>query len=118
MLYLGLLIFIGLEIAYPLIHGNALRIDTLTTVYVAAFVVLFHSFLAYGYRFTATFAVVTLGYSLAIEVVGVKTHWPFGTYHYSHTLGVQLFGVPLLVPFAWMMLTYPILLAARRAAAH
>ncbi len=117
-LYLGLLAVIGLEIAYPLIHGDALRIDTFATVYIAAAVVLFHSFLAYGFRFASTFAVVTFGYSLVIEVLGVKTHWPFGTYHYSHSLGVQLFGVPLLVPFAWIMLSYPILLAARRAAAH
>lgn len=117
-LYLGLVAVIGLEIAYPLIHGDALRIDTLATVYIAAAVVLFHSLLAYGYRFAFTFAVVTFGYSLGIEVLGVKTHWPFGTYHYSHSLGLQLFGVPLLVPFAWMMLSYPILLAARRVASH
>ena len=117
-LYLGLVTFIGLEIAYPLTHGDALRIDTIATVYVAVAVVLFHSLLAYGYRFAFTFAVVTFVYSLAIEAIGVKTHWPFGTYHYSHSLGIQLFGVPLLVPFAWMMLSYPIFLAARRTAAH
>ncbi|MEJ0014699.1 MAG: carotenoid biosynthesis protein [Actinomycetota bacterium] len=117
-LYLGLLGLLGLQIAYPLIHGNALRIDTLVTVYLAVGILLFHSLLTYGFRFAATFAVVTFGFALGIEILGVKTHWPFGTYHYSPSLGVQLFGVPLLVPFAWIMISYPILLAARRVAVH
>ena len=59
-----------------------------------------------------------LSFPITVQPVGVKTGWPFGRYHYDHSLGVQIFGVPLLVPFAWIMLSYPILIAARRAAAH
>ena len=117
-LYLGIAAVIGLQIAYPLVHGDVLRYITMVTVYLAAAVMILHSYLAHGGHYAATFTVITFAYSLAIETLGVKSGWPFGRYHYSHTLGVQLFGVPLLVPFAWIMLTYPLLLAARRAAAR
>lgn len=117
-LYLGLLGVIGLQISYPLVHGQTLRIVTLVTVYLAAAVMMLHSYYAFGSRYAVTFAVITFVYALGIETLGVKSGWPFGRYHYSSTLGVQIFGVPLLVPFAWIMLTYPLLIAARRAAAH
>jgi putative membrane protein len=116
-LYLGLLSVIGLQIAYPLVHGDVLRDVTLATVFVGAATMVLHSYLAYGPFFAIAFSIVTFIYSLAIETIGVKSGWPFGRYHYDHSLGVQIFGVPLLVPFAWMMLSYPILIAARRAAA-
>ena len=117
-LYLGLLSVIGLQITYPLVHGEVLRDITLATVFVGAATMVLHSYLVYGPFFATTFTVVTFAYALAIETIGVKSGWPFGRYHYDHSLGIQIFGVPLLVPFAWMMLSYPILVAARRAAAH
>ncbi len=117
-LYLGLIGVIGLQISYPLVHGQTLRIVTLATVYLAAAVMILHSYFAFGTRYAATFTVLTFVYALGIETLGVKTGWPFGRYHYSSTLGIAIFGVPLLVPFAWIMLTYPLLIAARRAAAH
>jgi len=115
---MGVLAVIGLQIAYPLVHGNVLRDITLATVFVGAATMVFHSYLVYGPLFATTFTVVTFAYSLGIETLGVKSGWPFGRYQYDHSLGFQIFGVPLLVPFAWMMLSYPLLLAARRAAAH
>ena len=117
-LFLGLAGVIGLQIAYPLVHGDTLRIITLVTVYLAAATMMLHSYLVFGPRYAITFTVVTFVYALGIETLGVKSGWPFGRYHYSSTLGIQIFGVPLLVPFAWMMLAYPLLIAARRAAAH
>ena len=118
LLYTGLLSVIGLQIVYPLIHGNVLRIVTLATVFVGAATMVFHSYLVYGPLFATIFTFITFSYSLGIETLGVKSGWPFGRYHYDHSLGLQIFGVPLLVPFAWIMLSYPILVAARRAAAH
>ena len=117
-LYLGVFAVIGLQISYPLVHGAVLRDITLATVFVGAATMVFHSYLAYGPLFATTFALVTFIYSLAIETLGVKSGWPFGRYHYDHSLGWQLLGVPLLVPFAWIMFSYPLLIAARRAAAH
>ena len=118
LLYLGIFGVIGLQIAYPLIHGNALREVTLATVFVGAATMVLHSYLAHGPLFATLFTIITFLYSLSIEALGVKSGWPFGRYHYDHSLGLQIFGVPLLVPLAWMMLSYPILIAARRAASH
>ncbi len=107
---------IGLQIFYPLVHGDVLRVLTIATVYSAAFVAVFHSFLSFGLRFASTFLAVTLIYALTVEAIGVKSGWPFGTYFYDSSLGYQIYGVPLLVPFAWVMLSYPIFVAARRTA--
>ena len=40
----------------------------------------------------------------AAEVVGSRTGFPFGAYHYTDALRPQLFGVPLVMTFAWMSL--------------
>ena len=49
-----------------------------------------------------------------VEVLGVHTGVPFGDYHYTGGLGVSLFGVPVVIAFAWPMLAWPAALAARR----
>lgn len=46
--------------------------------------------------------VFLLGYF--IEVVGVKTGYPFGSYMYGNALGVKLFEVPLIIGINWFML--------------
>ena len=44
----------------------------------------------------------------------MRTGLPFGDYSYAGTLGPELLDVPLVVPLAWTMMAYPVLLAARR----
>ena len=104
------------EIFYPLTHGTALTHLTIVTVYCAAAAMLLHSYLAFGKKFALLFGAITLIYSFGVEVLGVKSGWPFGTYRYDASLGVAIAGVPLLVPFAWVMMTYPIVIAARKVA--
>jgi len=108
------LLAIVLEMAYPLLHGSLLRLVTIATVYVGAVAMVLHSSLAYGRKFAITFAVISLSYGFLAELIGVKTGWPFGAYHYDPSLGPQISGVPILVPFAWCMMAYPALIAARR----
>ena len=67
---MGVLAVIGLQIAYPLVHGNVLRDITLATVFVGAATMVFHSYLVYGPLFATTFTVVTFAYSLGIETLG------------------------------------------------
>lgn len=105
---------IALEIAYPLIHGDALRIVTITTVCCAALTVLVHSYFAFGPRFAFTYLFITSIFALGVEMIGTKTGWPFGTYHYDTSLGISLGSVPLIVSAAWVMMSYPLLIAARR----
>lgn len=41
-------------------------------------------------------------FSYAIEFVGVHTGRPFGEYNYTPVLGISSFGVPLVIPIAWL----------------
>ena len=114
LLYLLLAIAIGTQIAYPLIHDEKLRIDTLLVVYFGAATMLLHSLLSYGFRYFISFLAITFIFALGVEYLGVKTGWPFGTYSYDASLGFAILGVPLVVPFAWIMMAHPILIAARK----
>jgi putative membrane protein len=109
---------IALQISYPLVHGDTLRIVTILTVCSAAFVAIIHSFLTYGFSFASQFFLITYLYAYVVELIGVKSGWPFGTYSYDPSLGIRLYGVPFLVPLAWVMITYPIFIAVRRTAKH
>jgi len=41
------------------------------------------------------------------EWLGSTTGFPFGAYDYTQTLQPQAFGVPLLIPLAWLMMLAP-----------
>lgn len=111
-----LTVALGLQIAYPLSDGESLRLITIATVYWAAGAMLLHAWFAYGISYALKFLLITFTYALIVEQIGVKTTWPFGSYEYSPTLGYQIYGVPLVVPFAWIMMAHPVFLAARRIA--
>ncbi|MFM8961163.1 MAG: carotenoid biosynthesis protein, partial [Actinomycetota bacterium] len=113
-----LTVAIGLQVSYPLLEGEALRLVTISTVYWGAGAMLLHALFAYRAKFAVRFFLITFFYALVVEQIGVRTGWPFGSYEYSGSLGYQIFGVPLVVPFAWMMMAHPIFLAARRVAPH
>ncbi len=42
-----------------------------------------------------------------LEVLGVLTGFPFGSYTYTNKLQPQIAGVPLLIPLAWLMMLAP-----------
>jgi len=111
-----LTVAIALQISYPLLSGEPLRLVTIATVYWAAGAMALHALLAYRFAFAIRFLLVTVTYALLIEQIGMRTGWPFGQYEYSPTLGYQIYGVPLVVPFAWVMMAYPLFLVARRIA--
>jgi putative membrane protein len=105
-----------LQIPYPLLDGRALEIFTLLTVYFGAAAMLLHARLSFGNKFALIYLAITAGFAWVIETIGVNSGWPFGIYEYSKTLGVFIFDVPLVVLFAWTMMAYPALIAARRIA--
>ena len=117
-LNLTLGIAILLQISYPLLSGEALRVVTISTVYWGAGAMALHALLAFGARYAFTYLGIVLSFGFLIELMGLKTGWPFGTYEYDPSLGPQLFDVPLVVPFAWAMIAHPILCAARRVAGN
>jgi putative membrane protein len=111
-------IAILLQVIYPLVHGETLRLLTINVVYWGAGAMLLHALLAYGARYASTYFLFTFIFALIIEHVGVQTAWPFGSYSYSSDLGLKIFQVPLVVPFAWIMMAHPVLTAARRIAGN
>jgi putative membrane protein len=107
-----------LQISYPLIDGEPLRLVTIATVVVCALAMVLHGHFSYGFKYSSRYLPVTFIFGLAVEALGVHTGWPFGTYQYDESLGAQLFGVPLVVPCAWVMMVHPCLCAARRIAGN
>ena len=102
-----------LQMSYPLVEGDVLRFITIASVFCGALAMLLHAFLSYGTKYLVRYFISTLLFGYFIELIGVHTGWPFGVYQYSKTLGLQLFEVPLVVPFAWVMMVHPTLVAAR-----
>ena len=72
-----------------------------------------HAWLAWGARRALSLLGLTAVLSWAFEAVGVATGWVYGPYHYMGLLGPKLMGVPLLIPIAWFMMSYPSLAIAR-----
>ena len=107
-----------LQVAYPLLSGEPLRLVTIATVYWAAGAMSLHGLYAYGMNYALRYISITFVFALIVEQIGSRTGWPFGTYAYDNSLGYQIYGVPLVVPFAWMMLAHPLLIAARRTSPH
>jgi putative membrane protein len=105
---------IGAQILYPLLDGPALHVLTIVTVTLFFAASVSHAALRRGPRWAATMVLIAGGTGLAAEAVGVATGYPFGTYRYADSLGAQLFGVPLIVAMAWVMMAYPALLVAQR----
>jgi putative membrane protein len=105
---------IVMQMAYPLVDGERLRILTIATVYMGALAMVVHGHLSYGGKYTAIYLPTVLLFGLGVEALGVHTGWPFGIYEYDSSLGPQLLGVPLVVPCAWAMMVHPALMAARR----
>ena len=105
-----------LQIAYPLVRGDAR--DVLTVVTVVAFFLAStsHALVHRGPRFTAVYVLVTAGFGLVAEAVGTATGLPFGDYAYADTLGPALLGVPVVIPLAWAMFAYPCLVVGQRLA--
>ena len=55
-------------------------------------------------------AIISLGiviFSFIAEYIGVSTGFPFGKYFYTQSLQPQLGNVPILIPFAWLMMLPP-----------
>ena len=103
-----------LQISYPLTEGTVLQYITIATVYMGAMSMVLHAYLSYGAKYSSRYLLMTILFGYFIELLGVHTGWPFGIYSYDSSLGFAVAGVPLVVPFAWLMMVHPALVAARR----
>ncbi|WP_238420568.1 carotenoid biosynthesis protein [Gordonia sp. 'Campus'] len=104
---------IGVQIAFPFTGGGTLPL-TVASVLLLASAALVHVGATRGPGAAAALAVIAGGGGLLAEAVGVSTGFPFGTYEYTDGLGLKAFGVPVLVPLAWIMMSWPALVVTRR----
>ncbi len=69
---------------------------------------LLHAVATRGWRAALAMFAAACGLALFAETLGATTGFPFGSYAYTDTLGLKIFGVvPALIPLAWMMIAYP-----------
>jgi uncharacterized membrane protein len=106
--------FVAVQIAYPLVDGDRLRWVTIASVVLFFLASVSHAWVHRGAVCALSLVAIAGGGGLVAEAVGVRTGVPFGDYAYSGSLGPQVLDVPLVVPLAWTMMAYPVLLAARR----
>lgn len=110
----ALALTILLQMVYPLVSGTTLQVITIATIYVGATAMVLHAYLSYGFKYASRYLILAALFGYFIELLGLNTGWPFGVYTYDSSLGFAIFGVPLVVPFAWVMMIHPCLVAARR----
>jgi len=110
------LVVVGLQIPYPLVHGHARDVLTVVTVVVFALVSLSYAIASRGVSYGAVLVAAAGVGGFAIEVVGVHTGVPFGDYRYDGGLGPAVFGVPLVIGPAWLMMAHPCVVVAARIA--
>ena len=74
-----------------------------------------HSSTRLGWQKALLLLGLTFAVSLFFESVGVATGLIYGPYHYTDKLGYKFLGlVPLLIPIAWFMMSYPSFIIASR----
>jgi putative membrane protein len=79
-------------------------------------IALLHGSQVLGWRRTLLLLSLTFSVSLLFESIGVATGRIYGPYHYTEKLGPKFLGlVPLLIPVAWFMMTYPSYVIASRS---
>lgn len=98
---------VALNIAYPLAGNTGRDRLSVLTVLVFSLASVSGAWAFAGRRAAVTVFLVAAGTGLVAEVVGVSTGIPFGEYSYTDSLGARLAGVPLVVPLAWVMMTWP-----------
>lgn len=72
----------------------------------------------WGVRRTLLTAIGAAVLSWSVEAVGAATGYPFGEYDYTSALQPQLFGVPLVIPLAWLMMLPPAWAVAQMLVGH
>jgi putative membrane protein len=92
------------------IYGNSI----LWIIFIATALVITHAATSLGWKNTFILFALTYAVSLFFESVGTATGWIYGPYHYTDQLGYRFLGlVPMVIPLAWFMISYPSLLIAK-----
>lgn len=106
------------QISWVLVPDAWRDATTIASVLLFATASVSHAAATRGWRWAAAYTAIAVGIGWAAEAIGTSTGLPFGAYDYATSLGPKLGPVPLVIPLAWAMMAYPILLAARRVTGH
>ena len=101
-------VFVSSYFAVVIPLGNAF--PSISTIFISVFAVpLLYSLVIWiGWKKGTIILVFLGGLSLSVEMIGILTGIPYGTFQYSDTLGFHFLDVPLSVPVAYL----PILLGS------
>ena len=102
------------QIVWVLLPEQMRNAATITSVLLLAAAGASHAAVHRGLGWAARLYGATAAIGLAVEAVGTASGYPFGAYRYGDRLGPMVLDVPLLIPLAWCMAAYPMLLLARR----
>jgi putative membrane protein len=102
------------QIVWPLTHGSTRDSLTILSVILFFLTSASHALITRGPLWTLEWLGISAGIGFLAELIGVHTGLPFGIYSYGTRLGPTVFAVPLLVPLAWAMMSYPAMLVGRR----
>ncbi|MDZ5473825.1 carotenoid biosynthesis protein [Bacillus sp. 31A1R] len=72
-------------------------------LYLAGIVTFIYAGVVYGWSYAIQSFLIVLFISIGAEHLGVKYGLIFGEYYYEKDFGIQVFGVPLTIGFAWYM---------------
>ncbi|MCU0301631.1 MAG: carotenoid biosynthesis protein [Candidatus Nanopelagicales bacterium] len=106
------------QIVWVLLPEDVRDSATIASVLVMTAAGASHAVIHRGAAWAAGLYVPTAAIGFAVEALGTATGFPFGEYRYGERLGPMLADVPLLIPLAWCMAAYPMLLLARRLASR
>jgi putative membrane protein len=109
-----LLIMISLPVVHWTLGNDALQSGIIFGVLVQVAVVVALLIQAWGGWKALRVILSVLVVAWLAEFVGSQTGFPFGAYHYTSALQPQWGGVPLLIPFAWLMMLPPAWAVAER----
>lgn len=108
---------VALQIAYPLTAGTARGRLTIAIVVVMCAAAVLATASRHGAGRALGALAASSGIGFAAELVGTITHYPFGSYEYTGSLGPSVASVPLIVGLAWAMGALPAYAAASRLTA-
>ena len=88
----ALAVAVMIQISYPLLDGNSLRVITFATVLSSSLAMALHALLTFGRKYVINYLLITLTFAFSIEQIGLHTGWPFGYYKYDPSLGWAIAG--------------------------
>ncbi|MCA1063029.1 carotenoid biosynthesis protein [Rossellomorea sp. AcN35-11] len=95
------IILVSLDLLPP-----ALQWANAVFLYLAGFLAILYAVKKFKGRFGLVVALCIMLLTIVAESLGVHNGLIFGSYHYEKDFGFQLFGVPVTIGFAWVMVIF------------